>query len=219
MNTACDFAKYFMSKGLDESPNTYDGNMKLQKLLVFAYLIGLAKYGKPLFNDAIIAFTKGYVVDSVRQRYQYNYSSLKAESDAFIPDFSDEEQDIINNTIEIYGDLSAKTLSDLSHEFDFWSESYNRGLNSNGFHDKERSTIAPDSILKEIDAIRKVLTAHEQIKKLDSSFQCINGIKFFYTPSEIEMDDTLISKLYDFSQDADELSYSVYYDEGELVVY
>ena len=38
MRDVYDFAKFFIKNGADSSPNTYDGNMKLQKLLVFAAL-------------------------------------------------------------------------------------------------------------------------------------------------------------------------------------
>jgi uncharacterized phage-associated protein len=219
MNTAYDFAKFFVSQGLDNNPNTIDGNMKLQKLLVFAYLICLAKYEKPLFKEDIMAFTNGYVVESVRQKYQYEYKQFKSDSNSFVPAFNEEEKDVLECTIAIYGTLSAKKLSELSHNFEFWSDSYNKGLQNNGFHNKSKSIITPQAMLKEINPIRKVLFAYEQNKKIDSSFQCINGIRFFYSPSEVDINDDLIKELYEFSEEADEESYSLYYDEGNLVIF
>ena len=46
MRDVFDFAKFFIKNGADSMPNTYDGNMKLQKLLVFADLINIAEYGE-----------------------------------------------------------------------------------------------------------------------------------------------------------------------------
>ena len=43
MGKALDYAKYFIKGGFDSNPNTYDGNMKLNKLLVFADLISMAE--------------------------------------------------------------------------------------------------------------------------------------------------------------------------------
>lgn len=219
MNTAYDYAKYFMSKGMDSFPNTFDGNMKLQKLLVFADLLSLAKYGSPLFDDKIMAFTNGYVVEDVRKEYQNNYAAFKAASDSFKPDFSDTEQIVMDYTEAIYGSMSAKELSDLSHDFDFWSESYNNGLSESGYHNKELSVISTDSMIREIGKVRNVIAAYEQTQQLESSFQYINGIRFYYTPSDLEMTDEIIGDLFEFSKSADESSYSVYYDNGELVVY
>ena len=221
MHTAFDYAKYFMSKNLDNNPNTFDGNMKLQKLLVFAYLISLAKYGHPLFNDRIYAFTKGYVVENVRQRYQNDYNSLKAESEKYVPDFNEEEMYIIKCTIDIYGSLNAKELSGLSHMFDFWNDAYEKGSTPSGYHSKNDSIITDEKMMEEISAIKKVIQAYEQNNdsEFGSVYQCINGVKFFYKPYEIAMTDDLIDYLYHFAEDAEDNAYSVYYDKDNLVVY
>lgn len=219
MKKAYEFAKYLVANNYDDFPNTFDGNMKLQKLLVFADLISLAKYDKPLFDDDIMAFKNGYVVESVRQKYAYDYFALKSDSDNFIPQFTSEESEILQYTTDIYGSLSAKKLSDLSHLFDFWSNSYDRSTNEYGYHDKAMSIISIESMLAEIAPIRKVIAVYEQNKNLNNSCQMINGIKFFYTPSEVIFSEDLINYLYAFSEDADESSYSVYYDNGELVVF
>ena len=47
MRKAIDFAKYFIKEELDNPRNSFDGNMKLQKLLVYSNLINLALYNKP----------------------------------------------------------------------------------------------------------------------------------------------------------------------------
>lgn len=69
MRDVYDFAKFFIKNGADSMPNTYDGNMKLQKLLFLADLANIAEYGEPLFNDQVLAFKNGCVVEKVRLRY------------------------------------------------------------------------------------------------------------------------------------------------------
>lgn len=45
MRDVYDVAKYFIKNDADSFPNTYEGNMKLQSLLVFANMINVAKNG------------------------------------------------------------------------------------------------------------------------------------------------------------------------------
>lgn len=218
MRTAYDYAKYFVKKGLDTYPNTFDANMKLQKLLVLADLLSLAKYDTPLFNDEVMAFTKGYVVENVRLKYQNDYASFKKDSDEFVPNFSPEEMYILDCTINIYGSLSARELSDLSHLFHFWSNSYNRGTQENGYHNKDLSIITIDEMRNEISSIRQVLSSYEQRLALHDIYEVINGIRFYYDPGELSIVD-IFNYLYEFSKDADDTSYSVYLDDGKVVVY
>lgn len=45
MRDVYDVAKYFIKNDADSFPNTYEGNMKLQSLFVFANMIDVAKNG------------------------------------------------------------------------------------------------------------------------------------------------------------------------------
>lgn len=49
-------AKYFVKNDADSLPNTNEGNMKLQSLLVFANMINVAEYGELLFDDGVYVF-------------------------------------------------------------------------------------------------------------------------------------------------------------------
>lgn len=63
MRDVYDFAKFFMKSGADSMPNTYDGNMKLQKLLVLSDMAHRSRCKQPLFGDDILAFENGLVVE------------------------------------------------------------------------------------------------------------------------------------------------------------
>ena len=80
MRDVYDFAKFFIKNGADSRPNTYDGNMKLQKLLVLADLANIAEYGEPLFGDQVLAFKNGCVVEKVRLRYKNDYVAFKTDA-------------------------------------------------------------------------------------------------------------------------------------------
>ena len=92
-------------------PNTYDGNMKLQKLLVLADMAHLAQYGQPLFKDDVLALENGLVVEKVRLRYRNDYSGFKADSEKFDPDFSEEEYETLK-AVRAYKETMKTALKD-----------------------------------------------------------------------------------------------------------
>lgn len=218
MSSALDFAKFFIKKGLDTSRNTYDGNMKLQKLLFFANLVSLAENGNPLFNDPICAFSNGCVVESVRLRYKNDCSKLCEDSNVFDPDFSQEEYDVVNLTETLFGKLSARELSDINHTFDFWHNAYNRSIRNDGFKRKEQSEIKTEEMMLEISKIKTIINQFKENAVERAFKEVINGIDFYYQP-EMEMNDDVLEVLEAFSREADEQAYSVYLEEGKLVIY
>lgn len=220
MSNAIDFAKFLIKQAPTDFDNSFDGNMKLQKLLFFANMIHLAENKSSLFDDNIQAFKKGCVVDNVRVRYYYSYDDLKKDSLKFEPTFSEKEFQSINKVMEIFGHLSPKVLSDLTHEFDFWKEHYKNSINPDGSYDQQKNVITVDDMMLEADKISNVLTTYRANKTIAQKFDVINGIKFYFD-DEIEITDDIMDDLYDFStsEEAEDESYNVYYENGELVVY
>lgn len=142
----------FLKHEPDSSPDTFDGNMKLQKLLVFADLVSLAEYGVKLFDDEILAFKNGCVVENVRLEYRNHYRKLKDESEAFIPDFSEEERNVLCFTTELFGKLTAVELSKLNHQFSFWRCAFERGTSEIGYHEKKASVVSEEAMQAEENA-------------------------------------------------------------------
>lgn len=212
MRDVYDFAKFFLKKGADSKPNTYDGNMKLQKLLVLANLASIAEYGETLFDDQILAFQNGCVVEKVRLRYKNDYFAFKRDSDVYQPDFTQREYTILNLIMDIFGAATAKELSDINHTFRFWEIAYANGTTSGGYHDKEKSAVNMMSQKEDIDRMREIITAYRETAKEASSCEIINGVTFFY--DDIELTDDILDQLEMFSRTADEDSYSVYLDGG-----
>ena len=217
MRDVYEFAKFFLKEGADSVPDSFDGNMKLQKLLVFADLINYAEYGKRLFDDDILAFRNGCVVEKVRIRYSKDYSNFKADSLQFEPDFDEHEYDVLNMTLGIFGEVSARELSELNHTFDFWKDAYERGTLSNGYHDKSRSVVDISSYPQDIQKIKDVIDAYKNSQKNAVSCETINGIRFFY--DDFELTDTMIDELEAFSRDAEDPAYTVSLDGERLVIY
>lgn len=218
MSTALDFAKIFIKRGLDTNRNTYDGNMKLQKLLFFAMIISLAEKGTPLFSEPIYAFTNGCVVENVRLRYKNDCANLCNESEGFEPSFTQDEYDVINLTTDLFGNLSARELSNLNHSFDFWKNALARSEQPNGYRDKQAAIVTTDEMLRELDKIRLVIQNYKE-RALDRSFkEIINGVAFFYPP-DMQLTDELLEYLDGFSMEAEDTAYTIYLDDGNLVIY
>lgn len=217
MRDVYDFAKYFIKNGADSNPNTYDGNMKLQKLLVLADLASIAEYGEPLFEDQVLAFQNGCVVEKVRLRYRNDYYGLKKDSDLYQPDFSESEYAILNLILAIFGKATARELSEINHTFDFWKDAYAKGTDDTGYHEKQLSVVDMLSHPEDIDRMKEIISAYREAAKDAVSSEIINGIKFCY--DGFELTDDLIDKLETFSLSADDDTYSVYLDDGRLVIY
>lgn len=217
MKDVYDFAKFFIKSGADSMPNTYDGNMKLQKLLVFADLANIAEYGEPLFSEQVLAFKNGCVVEKVRLRYKNDYFGFKHDSEIFQPDFSEREYAVLNLVMEIFGKASAKELSEINHTFNFWKLAFDNGTDINGYHDKAQSIVDMMSQIEDINRMREIISAYKEVADDVTACEIINGVTFYY--DGFSLTDEMIEQLESFSLSADEDVYSVYVDNGRLVIY
>ena len=217
MANVMDVAKFFLKRGLDANRNTYDGNMKLQKLLFFANLISISEMGKPLFSEPIRAFSNGCVVENVRLRYKNDCLNFCSDSELFEPNFSQSEYDVLNLTVDIFGQLSARELSELNHSFSFWKEAYNRSQKGDGFKDKDLAIVQEAEMKAEVNKIKSVIEKYRSNRAERSLKEIINGVTFFYS-SEFKLTDEIIEYLEEFSKSADDDAYSIYLENGSLVI-
>lgn len=197
MRDAYDFARFFIKNGADSKPNTYDGNMKLQKLLVLADLANIAEYGEPLFKDQVLAFKNGCVVEKVRLRYKNDYGSFRQDSEVYQPDFSEREYEVLNLVMGIFGGASAKELSDINHTFNFWKEAFDHGTRSTGYHDKGMSVFDMMSQRSDIERRREIISAYKETANNATASEIINGVTFYY--DGFTLTDDMIDQLESFS--------------------
>lgn len=217
MRDVYDFAKFFIKCGADSVQNTYDGNMKLQKMLVLSNMAHLAQYRKPLFGDDILALKNGFVVEKIRLRYRDDYLSFKADSEKFDPDFNEEEYETLNAVIGVYGQLTAKDFSDLNHSFRSWRYVYQNGTAENGYHDKKKSIVNFITFPEDIEAVGKAVRAYRETQKIVPRYEVVNGITFYY--DDMVMTDEVIWELEKFSRFCEEDAYSICIDDSRLVIF
>lgn len=114
-------ANYFLLLQSPEETGDSISNLKLQKLLYYAQGIYLAKYGTPMFEDRIEAWTHGPVIPAVYHRFKaYGYNPLPRPSAR--PILSKGKQKILNTVFRVYGQYSAWKLRDFTHQEPPWKE-------------------------------------------------------------------------------------------------
>ncbi|MDD2586798.1 MAG: DUF4065 domain-containing protein [Syntrophomonadaceae bacterium] len=214
---AMDCAKWFIKNSCDSPRNSYKGNMKLQKLLYFAQLIHLAKFNTLLFNEPILAFKNGSVVEKVRLSYQNHHDEIIAEANAYREIFNKDQLTTLQLTVEIFGDASPEELSELNHFHRGWEKAFERSKSPDNFYLKELSVISIDDIKKyDLENIRQMLDAYALSEQSMHSFTEINGIIFYYDPNELELTPEILQELKQFN--GDESSYNIYMDESAGLV-
>jgi uncharacterized phage-associated protein len=219
---ATDLAKWFVQKGFDEPRNTFDGNMKLQKLLYFSQLVHLAKHGETLFEEPIYAFKNGSVIENVRQVYYHNNDWFISESYRFDEEFDPQVMQTLDLTLEIFGELSARELSDLNHQQFTWKTAYERSIDGlYNFHHKEESIIDIESIIEhDLEKVVDLISSYEVNVNEDNTFEVVNGVKFFYNPYQTIIDDNILKELESFALECEDSAYSFYIDnEMGLVIF
>lgn len=221
MKNVFDYVSYFMQKATNID-NSYDGNMKMQKLLTFSNLINMALNNEPLFREELFAFKDGCVVKPVIKEYRWEYHKLKKDSDNFKPNFSDSEMEVLDITLGIFDNLSARELSDLNHEFDFWKNSY--------IPNKKHCKVLYKNIQNELDTIREMIECYKNRDK-NKKYEKVNDVIFYYDPDNLDVNGcckiegkeySILDELHEFSlsSEAEDKCYSIYLDEcGELVIF
>lgn len=213
--TAVDVASWFIKNDFDSPRNSKDGNMKLQKLLYFSQLIHLAQHNEPLFNEKIIAFENGSVVEGIRIQYQWHFEKFLNMAYACDLNFTEQQLDSITKAQNIFGHLTASELSEINHLHKSWRDSYERSK-SNGRAWKERGETTIEQLKKyEVDHIKEMLEAYSEGESLSDCIE-FHGKKFYFDPNEVEIDEEIISILESFNgQDS---MYTIYRDSSQGIV-
>jgi uncharacterized phage-associated protein len=109
------FIKYFYKKGRENDLT----NMKLNKLLYFAYGIYLARTDKELFECDFKAYQHGPVEERIYCLYK-DHGDCVIRTPRFLNlkdiEFDEEQEEVIIDVLNEYGGKAAWALSDLTHD-------------------------------------------------------------------------------------------------------
>ncbi|SDI95085.1 Uncharacterized phage-associated protein [Halanaerobium congolense] len=212
-------AKWFIKNNYDNPRNNFDGNMKLQKLLYLAQLVHLYLYDKELFEEPIMAFEKGPVVEAVRIRYRDDTFNFIEEAKTMFMDLNQKIIKTLELTVELFGEYTAKELSEFTHTHACWEEALENSTRSNGFHSKNDSIIPIEEMKKHaLPGIKQVIEAKKMTSDDNDKCEIVNGKEFYYDPSNISLNDRIYEILSNF--EGEDNSYTVYEDPSQgLVIY
>ena len=125
-HTASQVAKWFLAHNrvtADEEGGEYISNLKLQKLLYYAQGCFLAVTDHTLFPDPIVAWQHGPVVERVYREYRKNGAEgIPFDEDFDFTAFTDEENELLSEVYNVFGQYSAWKLRNMTHEEAPWQE-------------------------------------------------------------------------------------------------
>lgn len=123
--TACDIAEWFLYYNkyiMNQSDADKITNLKLQKLLYYAQGCYLAITDKPLFNEPIVAWEHGPVVEDVYYKYRKNKSNGINYKGKYDKKIEKEDEDILKEVYDVFAKYSAWGLRNMTHNETPWKE-------------------------------------------------------------------------------------------------
>lgn len=124
--TATEIATWFLQRNAYDRKNNLDvegiSNLKLQKLLYYAYGCFLALYGERLFHDYLLAWQHGPVVAQVYEDYKSNGANSITNIDTTLVEFNQKIIDVLEFVYSEFGKYTAWALRNMTHEETPWKE-------------------------------------------------------------------------------------------------
>ena len=133
---ARDVALFFVLKDTDNTGFTqnlvnkndrtfYDGNARLNKFLHLAQNIYLAKYGELLYDDDLLAYDNGGVVQEVHKGYGFLLHNKQKLSSSIC--ITEQAKSFLNVFYDVFKNASLDELIQLSHEDESWVDKHKYG--------------------------------------------------------------------------------------------
>lgn len=128
MVTAKDVSDFFLQLSEPEVGDILS-NLKIQKLVYYAQGLSLALNNEPLFEDEILAWEHGPVVENLYHQYkEYGANPIPLPQDFDINKFSPEEIELLKEVYDVYGQFSAWKLRNMTHAERPWLETQRNNI-------------------------------------------------------------------------------------------
>ena len=122
MLTATDIADYFLKKNQPEFGDAIS-NLKIQKLVYYAQGFHLAMFNTPFFEEDIMAWEHGPVVESLYHKYkEYGSGEIPQPECVNLELYNKEQLELLDEVFEVYGQFSAWKLRNMTHSEGPWVE-------------------------------------------------------------------------------------------------
>lgn len=122
MATAKQVAEFFLTV-TDSEVGDLISNLKLQKLVYYAQGFHLAMYNKPFFEEPILAWEHGPVVESLYHEYkEHGSNGIPSPENFEIEIFNPDQIELLKEVYDVYGQFSAWKLRNMTHSERPWIE-------------------------------------------------------------------------------------------------
>lgn len=130
--TALDIARWFIDRNQQDVEEGLDEKMtllKLLKLLYYAEGCSLALRGRSLFQEKILAWEHGPVVEEVWRSFSnaYDLQVDEKDMDASLKKFCKADAELLEDVYAVFGKYSASGLRNKTHEESPWLDATQHG--------------------------------------------------------------------------------------------
>lgn len=122
----------YVIKTLKEQ-NKEINHLKLQKILYYIQAWNLALLNEPLFEEDFEAWLHGPVIRKVWDEYKSHsvlIGELSEQDENINVKFTEDQEDVIEDVIDAYGNKSGYYLESLTHQEDPWKNARKQGENT-----------------------------------------------------------------------------------------
>lgn len=122
----------YVIKTLKEQ-NKEINHLKLQKILYYIQAWNLALLNEPLFEEDFEAWLHGPVIRKVWDEYKGHsvlIGELSEQDENINLKFTEDQEDVIEDVIDAYGNKSGYYLESLTHQEDPWKNARKQGENT-----------------------------------------------------------------------------------------
>jgi len=96
-------------------------NLKIQKLVYYCQGFYCAIFNKPFFDDEIVAWRHGPVVESLYHKFKQFANNKISINKAFDPSvLNDDEKELVEEVYSVFGQFTAWKLRDMTHDEPTW---------------------------------------------------------------------------------------------------
>lgn len=181
MYNAKDVARWFLTNNKALCNGNIDGNTKLNKLLYFSNLMNNVVKGENLIKERFQKWENGPVIPNIYKSYRY-FGLHVNQLDEYNKNCDDEK--ILKIVNLVYGDKTAKELSDETHEHSIW-------------YNLERNEVVDFSNIaqKEIMMMTNLYNLYKDVDIDNIVKEKIFDNTYYYYKGELELTEDIISEL------------------------
>lgn len=204
-----DISKWFMNRHEDIASGSFNGNVKLQKLLYYTQVMSIAVTGEGIFTNNIEAWKHGPVIAEAFRFYSHDFDKIKNRK----ININKADEKLLKVINSLFGFKTAKELENISHKEKPWLELKDE------VDKRSNPIITKEKIKNYYKNMKNIFETFSDFDFDNEKAEYINSNVFVYNKKDLELTDDDRMILYDIAEQVDNESFYVYKEDEKLVVY